>query len=175
MKQSPTSQIGRRLVALNELHRNFWEHESGLFRQHFDNSVVRQFALDLAADERIRRTPVFNQMTLEAATERAAKAQAAFVREAQKDFPSQLGKTGGRPKRADALQAVIEQIVAAEPKISTENLLKKLVERASIRDVIDEVGDEDICFMEKDEFRCARRNGLKDRLTRARKTIAQRG
>jgi hypothetical protein len=175
MEHDPESQIDPRLVALNELHRSFWERESKLFSRRFENPAPRQFALDLTAGERARGIPIYFQMTLESATHSAVAVREIFVTAAQKSFPSELGKRGGRRKRSDALQVVIEEIVAAAPTIGSNELLKMLHKRAAIRDVIEDIDDGEIFFVENGRQRSARLAGVKDRLTRARKKLAQSG
>ena len=90
------------------------------------------------ADERARGIHVYHQMTIERATEHAATAK--------KDFALDWAAKGGRTKKGDALQGLIERIVAKAPDIRLKQIVEKLERCAGVRDVVEDITEDEICF-----------------------------
>jgi hypothetical protein len=70
--------------------------------------------------EILRRVPIYSRKTMELAFADAEKRRA--------KIRSGDGSKGGRPRRGDVLQGLIEEIVSARPAISASDLLEQLRE-----------------------------------------------
>jgi hypothetical protein len=157
--------VDDRLSAMNRDNEEFWKRESALFKERFEDPLIRQLALQLIDHERLRRVPVYHRMTLESATR--------YVADARKSCLSEQAKVGGRSRKMDALQLLILEIVTKRPTISLKELEQRLHEHAGVRDRIICIEDGEILFTDRNREKSASVSGLKDRLTRAKKRIAQ--
>jgi hypothetical protein len=85
------------------------------------------------------------------------------------------GSKGGRPRRGDALQGLIEEIVSARPAISSASALLEQLREFQYQGVVIDIEDDKIWFSDaRDASRSAPISGLKNRLTRARKSAKSR-
>jgi hypothetical protein len=100
----------------------------------------------------------------------------------KKSFHKDFSQKGGRGSKPDALQEVILEIVAKNPKITTVQLEEALKEKKCEDDIdIDSnedllAGDQRQIHYEDDDGneKTSYLSGLKDRLYRARKTLGSR-
>jgi hypothetical protein len=132
------------------------------------DEVILQIATDDVRSEAARRVPLGPQKLFEQALADAENTKK-FV---QRDF----SRKGGRARKSDELQDLIEEIVLAKPNINTHRLLLELkgergVGRVSIDGVSDCLrnGRREIHFEDcKGTPKAAPVSGLKDRLSRAK-------
>jgi hypothetical protein len=134
---------------MNRRHREFWDVESQVFERRLADPQLVAAATEDMNSEILRRVPIYSRKTMELAFEDAEKRRA--------KIRSGDGSKGGRPRRGDALQGLIEEIVSARPAI------------------VIEIEDDKIWFSDaRDASRSAPISGLKNRLTRARKSAKSR-
>jgi len=131
--------------------------------------AVREAALGRLFDEQKRNVPVRNQATIE---------YLLAVAEAEKRrFLSQHARKGGQAKKTDALQQEIVKLVRRDPAI-TEARLKDMLTSDRFSELIVEFDEETISFQPGDSkhgrLKEARISGLKDRLSRAKKSLKSR-
>ena len=155
---------------MNRRHREFWDVESQVFERRLADPQLVAAATEDMNSEILRRVPIYSRKTMELAFEDAEKRRA--------KIRSGDGSKGGRPRRGDALQGLIEEIVSARPSarpaISASALLEQLREFQHQGVVID-IEDDKIWFSDaRDASRSAPISGLKNRLTRARKSAKSR-
>jgi hypothetical protein len=151
---------------MNRRYREFWVDESRKLERRLVNPQLVALATKDMNSEILRSVPLYSQKTIELAFEDAEKRQAKIRRED--------GSKGGRPRKGDALQELIGEIVAARPTISASALLDRL-RALQCHGVIIDIEDEQIWFTAaRDASRSAPISGLKDRLRRARKSVKSR-
>ena len=95
---------------MNRRHREFWDVESQVFERRLADPQLVAAATEDMNSEILRRVPIYSRKTMELAFEDAEKRRA--------KIRSGDGSKGGRPRRGDALQGLIEEIVSARPAIS---------------------------------------------------------
>jgi hypothetical protein len=151
---------------MNRRHREFWDVESQVFERRLADPQLVAAATEDMNSEILRRVPIYSRKTMELAFEDAEKRRA--------KIRSGDGSKGGRPRRGDALQGLIEEIVSARPAISASALLEQLRE-FQYQGVVTDIEDDKIWFSDaRDASRSAPISGLKNRLTRARKSAKSR-
>ena len=73
------------------------------------------------------------------------------------------------------MQDLIIKIVADKPQITVRQLMDELRAYSGIRDVVEDIDEKSIHFLDRqDRPKTASISGLKDRLTRARKSLQSR-
>jgi hypothetical protein len=110
--------------------------------------------------------PLRHRATLERALEDAERIGQRFL--------LQQARKGGRAAKTDALQSLIERIVARRPSISAEQLLEALRDHERIRPIQDIVAGVIEFTDHNGASKSAPISGLKDRLSRAKKKIRSR-
>ena len=160
MSHSPVT-----LEEINECHRRFWDNQNLLLRQRMASSPTLNAALDLLRAEQIEEVPIRHQTSLYKALEDAERTGKRFLME--------HASKGGKAKKPDALQLLIEKIVVREPSISVRQLESQLEAYQGI-DIIDDIDDGSIWFTNGDSLREAKLSGLKDRLSRAKRKLKSR-
>ena len=100
---------------MNRRHREFWDVESQVFERRLADPQLVAAATEDMNSEILRRVPIYSRKTMELAFEDAEKRRA--------KIRSGDGSKGGRPRRGDALQGLIEEIVSARPAISSASAL----------------------------------------------------
>lgn len=154
------------LSEINQLHRGFWLHQRALLQGRMANEAVRLSAFEVIDAQQLQGMPLRHRATLERALEDAERIG--------RRFSLQHARKGGRARKADALQNLIEEIVQAQPAISARWLRQKLESLQGI-DVIQDVGDGVIFFTNHDGgTKEASLAGLKDRLSRAKRKLRSR-
>jgi|CZKC01.1.fsa_nt_gi hypothetical protein len=138
--------------------------------QRISNEAILAIAVNNVQSDYERMIPLAWQISFAQALARADEA----VRLARRDF----SRRGGKTRRSDALQKLIEEIVRANPNITERELFHKLNQHAG-EGVIESVDSEsamqagdrrNIHFYDHDErLKTASVDGLKDRLSRAKK------
>jgi hypothetical protein len=153
-------------VEMNRRYSEFWAAENQNFERRLGDTLIRAIATEVLESESARSVQVYSRITLESAL---AKAE-----ELTNKIRSADGSRGGRPRRNDALQSLIEEIVAKNPKI-TDSLLLERIRLEQFGGIVEDVDDREMHFKHgEDESRSAPISGLKDRLSRARKSLNSR-
>jgi hypothetical protein len=149
------------LSELNQRNREFWREQHMLLESRMRDPSLRSAAFRMLNSEHRRSVPVRSQLSLYEAFEEAhLMGVGASTTQARK---------GGRAKKTDALQRLILRIVEQDPKIAAPQLEKQLEAQQGLG-VIDDFDDETITFCRPDgRLKDAKRSGLKDRLSRAKK------
>ena len=129
------------------------------------SSASLDAALDLLRAEQIEGVPIRHQTSLYKALEDAERTGKRFVME--------HASKGGKAKKSDALQLLIEKIVVREPSISARQLENQLETYQGI-DIIEDIEDGSIWFTNGDSLKEAKLSGLKDRLLRAKRKLQSR-
>jgi hypothetical protein len=147
-------------------HREFWEREHQKFERRAADSQLLALATEDINSEIVRSVPVYSQKTMELAFKDAERRRAA-IRKGD-------GRKGGRPQRGDAVQKLIEEIVAARQDIPISALIERLCAMQHYG-VMQDIEDDEILFTDASgAMRTAPISGLKDRLMRARKSVKSR-
>jgi hypothetical protein len=149
------------LEELNQLHEAFWADQSALLRERMADGAVLDTAIEEIAAEARKGIAPFGQSSIYEALANAQRVGRRFI--------SQFARKGGRARKTDRLQTLIEQIVQDQPDISVRELEAKLRECQGI-DPIQEIDGDIIFFTEAhDRTKRGKLSGLKDRLSRAKK------
>jgi hypothetical protein len=155
------------LAELNEFHQQFWLRRSTLTDGLISDAAVVNMAVKDVQTENVR-LPFPMRKRFDVALEEALEQKKICLR-----F---TGKSGGRPAGSDALQQLIDQIVAKQ-QVTTSTLLGILKSKVG-GGVIDEIDTEPdvmkIFFKDGNEYKEASISSLKDRLYRARKLFHSR-
>ena len=147
---------------LNRRHADFWRHETIEAERRSSDHDIRQLAMADLADEQARFVPIRNQKSWEQALRDAE----ALLQSCQR----RLSLRGGKAKKQDALQRFIINIVRGRPKITEKELLLELEKARDVRDVVADIEDGTIHFVDGDRSKEAPISGLKDRLYLAKRT-----
>jgi hypothetical protein len=154
------------LNEINQSNRRFWLHQRALLQDRMANEAVRVSAFEVMEAQQLQGMPLRHRATLERALEDVERIRHRSL--------LQQARKGGRATKTDALQSLIERIVARRPSISAEQLLDALGDHERIppiQDIVDGV----IEFTDhKGAGKNAPISGLKDRLSRAKKKIRSR-
>jgi hypothetical protein len=161
MRASPQT-----LKEINEANSRFWQEQRSVVDRRMANNAIRQTAFEAWQAQQHRAVPPARQFSLEKALEDAERVGQRFL--------SQLARRGGTARKADSLQLLIQQIVTRRPAVSKDRLLEAL--KADCRmGTIEDIDESFVYFTNHDgRSKQARISGLKDRLTRAKKTLNSR-
>ena len=108
---------------MNRRHREFWDVESQVFERRLADPQLVAAATEDMNSEILRRVPIYSRKTMELAFEDAEKRRA--------KIRSGDGSKGGRPRRGDALQGLIEEIVSPRPAISSSSSVSSSTKASS--------------------------------------------
>ncbi len=151
---------------MNRRHSEFWAVKMREFERRLADAQLVALATEDMASETLRGIPTYYRKIMERAYEDAEKRQTGIRRGD--------GSQGGRPRKGDALQELIEEIVRVRPTITVPALLERL-HASQHEGVIEDIDDGRIWFVDaRGASRNAPISGLKDRLTRARKSVNSR-
>ena len=153
------------LASINIHNRVFWEDLWAKTEIRLEDRALCLVALDTIQEERgflLRRQTSFEQAL--------ANAERAKIR-----LASEFSRAGGRESKTDALQLLIRDFVRDNPSIRLKELLKKLSVLAPGKVVVEITGldgdeEQTIHFQDKNKLKEASVKGLKDRLSRAKKS-----
>jgi hypothetical protein len=149
------------LAELNRRNREFWDAQQLLLERRMVDTAIRETAFEIMRDEINREVPVKRQQSIYAALE--------YAENAKQRFFSERGREGGRAKKTDALQELIEAFVERNPALTARRLADKLRGHERIEPIQD-IDDGVICFTNHDgSTKTATLSGLKDRLSRAKR------
>ena len=170
--------IDPRLVEMERQHRDFWAAQATRRSAQMADVGLRKAAFRILEDEQ-ERVPIHNRLTLEQALDDAEKYRVILAPAAPNrrdgQTAAEIGRKGGRAKRSDPLQDLIIKIVADKPQITVRQLMDELRAYSEIRDVVEDIDEKSIHFLDRqDRPKTASISGLKDRLTRARKSLQSR-
>jgi hypothetical protein len=127
---------------------------------------LQAIALAFLADEQARSVPIRNQKSWEH-TLRDAEG---MLQRSQ----HRLSRLGGKAKKQDALQLLIVDIVRKQPEITGKQLVLELEKVRDARGGVDDIEDGTIHFVDGGHLKSAPVSGLKDRLSRAKRTVNSR-
>jgi hypothetical protein len=162
-------------AVINRFNEDYWRDQHRLMLHRFGDSAIRETALALIRSEQQRCVPVYSQMTLEGALARAdlIHDHAVCGSDAYKRFTVERARKAGMAKKTDALQALIEDLVEQNPKI-TEPALRRQLSHESYPDLIEDADEDEIWFTNNNgRSKTAKGSGLKDRLSRAKTKLAR--
>jgi len=156
------------VTRLNQRSADFWREQTELRDARIKDEAVLAIAMtDLESNAR-RGVPISWQKSFE-----QALADAVYVKSVVR---RQFGREGGKSRKADALQQIIERLVQRDPKLSERGLyyaLRREMSGGTITRVDPESAGAqggEICFVSGDgKAKSAPLSGLKDRLSRAKK------
>ena len=146
------------LSSLNKKHQEFWSEQTKLRDQRLE---YQELASRLHLDE--SWLPIYYRPSFERMLGRAEE----ITKECQKRF----SEKGARAKKSDPLTPLIEEIVQNQPVITEPELLRYLKRHERVSP-IQEVTDEEI-ILEKGnaKLKAIPISGLKDRLSRVKKSM----
>jgi hypothetical protein len=155
---------------INELNHRYWEEQNTLRDRRIANEAIRESAFARLSDEQARGIPVYYQAPIEKLLEDAEREKERFL--------SQRSRKGGQAQKSDALRQAILDLVRRDLDI-TEAKLKDTLTRERFPDLIEDVDEEKIWFVQLDgsgrrRSKSALISGLKHRLSRAKKTLKSR-
>lgn len=159
---------------LNEQNARFWAGQSKLMERRMADEVILGLAIRETDSEANRQILVYSRKTFEQAL--------ADAEETKRRVHCELARQGGRSRKGDALQKLIQEIVMKNPKI-TLSLLRVTLggeDGAGVVRSIDGPSEglarvREIHFTNDDgRPKTAALLGLKDRLTRAKARIKSR-
>jgi hypothetical protein len=158
---------------LNELNDRFWKEQNVLRDERIADEVIRETSFSRLSSEQERGLPTYYQTPIE---KLLADAEGDKQRFKQRFLYDQARK-GGQAKKTDALQQEIVKLVRRDPAI-TEARLKDMLTSDRFSQLIVEFDEETISFQPGDSkhgrLKEARISGLKDRLSRAKKSLKSR-
>jgi hypothetical protein len=153
------------IIELNERNRRFWEGQSELRDRRMADQMIRATAYARAASE-LARVPIRHLASIEKLLEEAEGDKQRFL--------SLQGRRGGLAKKSDALQQAIVGLVRKDPGMTVARL-QGMLTRDRFPGLIEDVDEEKIWFRQPDgQSKTAPVSGLKDRLSRAKKTLKSR-
>jgi hypothetical protein len=158
---------GRTLAGINAINQEFWRkraenRDRQLRDEHLANEAYYDLKEQMRLQAHIRLQKSYEEL-LDGAEERRERALQ-WVRQ-------EHGRQGGKARKPDTLQAVIQKIVERKPTIDCPTLLKLLQDKQGIG-VIEDVDGEDISFTDSNgRSKSTKITSLKDRLLRAKKKI----
>lgn len=151
---------------LNQQYALFWADQAELLKQRMANDTVRAVALGMIRDQELVGMPLQQRLTLEKALESAEKIG--------ERFSAAWSRKGGKAKKSDPLQLLIEQVVQKRPSITVRQLERKLRNHQGIDPIVD-IDNKLITFVATNgNLKEAKMSGLKHRLSRAKKKLKSR-
>jgi hypothetical protein len=156
----------RTLRSINEANSRFWRDWRAQLDRRMNDEAISATASDLWQAQQRRSVPLDNQFPFETALEDAERLGQRFLR--------RLARQGGAARKAVSLQILIENVVERDPNISRDQLLRNLEAQQHVS-VIQDIDEETIYFTTNSgrPKHCSI-SGLKDRLSRAKKTVGSR-
>ena len=128
-------------------------------------------ARERLASEDQKHVPLYFRTTFEAALADADRDKRRYLAKAEERLLSQRGRKGGQAKKTDALQTFIIEIARQCPEVTCPLLLARLRDQAPIPPIIEVDGDTIYFTSRGGREGTAKISGLKDRLSRAKKTL----
>jgi hypothetical protein len=144
---------------LNQIYRSYYEKE----REHFDRRVSLG-NLGVKAMERIR---LHQSTSVPMQCRTTYEYELRYAEECQILGRSEFARLGGRAPKIDSLQQVIVNILGQQPKITVQELLRRL-RALPVGEIVEDITDGTITFYSNGRLKEAKVSGLKHRLTRAR-------
>ena len=154
------------LADINQANAEFWSRRRQLLQERLANAAICEIAFGTLQSEQFRQIPFLKCLSFEDALHGAEHASRLVL--------ARLARKGGTTRKPDALQGLIETIVTRRRDITLAELIIELHARQSVRDVIQDIDDDSVCFAANDGSKVAPLSGLKDRLSRAKKKIRSR-
>jgi hypothetical protein len=156
---------------INLRNQTFWREESEIAMRRAVMPDTLENAMERIQSEEQRFVPIRYRLTMEDALMGASRAEARSGPRLAQEARSSLARQGGHAEKPDALQKIIEVIVARNPSIDTSGLLRKLDSISGDDATVVTVNDEVIEFEPTSgaKLKTAPVSGLKDRLYRAKR------
>jgi len=157
---------GRSLKEINQINRRFWCEQRKLLKIRLVDGAIRETAIEFMSEEAAAGVSFHAQRSVYRALEDAERIGRRFL--------AQQARKGGKARKTDELQLLIERIVQSQPSITAPQLEAKLIEHQHIEPVQD-IDKKVIWFSTRDgRSEQARLTGLKDRLFRAKQKLRAR-
>ena len=148
---------------INERNRSFWEERGPSFDRRASNPILMKIALDAMASEEMRMVPIKHWLSLDSRLEEADNARPIYR--------ILLNQDASVAKRGDALEKFIRSAVQRKPDLNIDELLQQLRASCGIGSILS-VTEEEIEFDGPNgTIKVAPLSGLKDRLSRAKKSF----
>nr|WP_318655056.1 hypothetical protein [Methylocapsa sp. RX1] len=148
------------------MNRAFWAAELAVAERRMKDPAILLQATSAMAAERDRRLPIEWQISLYGALQDAEAAK--------RRFAAQQSRRAGSAKKTDPLQAFIVEAVKSNGSITHVQLLDKLRREQQPGGWVEDVDDKTIWFVDaKGLLKEAPASGLKDRLSRAKKSLGR--
>jgi hypothetical protein len=162
---SETCYRARTFTEIGAIHQKFWRARAKKTELQLEDGHLANEAFIEAMEQ--RTLPLHNQKSFDSLLDRAeARRERALIWLRQEN-----GRRGGKSRKSDRLQGLVEEIVAKYPKIDCPTLLRLLSNKQGAG-VIEDVDEEEIAFIDaKGQLKSAEITGLKDRLYRAKKKV----
>jgi hypothetical protein len=160
------AQLLRHIRTMNIRNADFWRSENQLVEKRVNDDILHNFALETLASEELRGLPIRLRTDLPEALQRGALLQ--------QRLQTRQAHLAAKAKRPDALQGLIAEILKQKPRITWKELLRELKEDSGPAGVVISVGNTKIEFMDRGRVEEASISGLKDRLSRARRSLESR-
>jgi hypothetical protein len=160
------ARAGFTISDLNRLNRDFWERERIYAESRMADATILKTGLELLNLDSQRGVPLCWQKPFEMALAEGERLKRLVM--------SQEGKKAGEAKKTDALQQVIVDVVRVRPDITSPQLRDYLRERCNTPPLEGIDGDAILFAGHGGRTGGAPISGLKDRLTRAKKSLRSR-
>lgn len=148
---------------INERNRFFWEGRSAISDKRAANPILMKIALGAMASEEMRKIPIRHWLSLDSQLEEADNARVTYR--------TLLNHEASAAKRGDALQKFIRSAIKRKPGLNKDELLQQLRASCGIGSILS-VTQEEIEFDGPNgTIKSAPVSGLKDRLSRAKKSF----
>jgi hypothetical protein len=167
---------------LREVQRTFWAGQSALLLERMSNEGLSAIGMNALAVDEMLNYPIRFRRPLEQILTDAAQTMEEEEQEGKQKraILAEFSRKGGRAKKSDVLQRLIETIVARKPNITEAELLQKLKseENSANFSVMDdpdlEEDPKEISYVNNGRPKDVPLSGLKDRLCRAKKKFRSR-
>jgi hypothetical protein len=162
---------GRPFAEINAINADFWAKQAARQeRQLTDENLTEEAYSDLREQAELG-VPFRQQRSYGALLDKAERRYMAHRERLLQEVRRENGRQGGKARKPDPLQAVIQKIVERNPTIDCPTLLELLQNKRGIG-VIQDVDGEDIYFTDaNNQSKSTKVTSLKDRLHRAKKKI----
>jgi hypothetical protein len=154
------------IVALNKQNVGFWQAQKDLMERRMADPPLLETAIETISSEAERQVPIRSQISFEQALAVAERAKSRFL--------IQQARKGGNVKKADSLNELILEIVRRRPAMTAAELLERLRQQ-QYQNTIQDIDEHTIWFTTRDgRSKSAKISGLKDRLSRALRSLRSR-
>jgi hypothetical protein len=156
---------------INAIHADFWAKQAARQELQLTDEYLAQEAYSDLREQAELQVPLGRQRSFGALLDKAEQRLVAHRERLLPEGRRENGRRGGKARKSDALQLLIEKIVGKARAIDCPTLLQILQSKQKCG-IIEEVVDEDISFTDANgRSKSIKITSLKDRLYRARKKV----